>query len=58
MESILTYSPWLLKIKGRVETCKGGSGKQHGKGLIAKLAGVDDREMARTYNGIDIAIEI
>lgn len=57
IENILTYSPWLLKIKGQWTPVKVEAGKQHGKGLVAKLAGVDDREIARTYNGIEIAVE-
>lgn len=57
MENILTYSPWLLKIKGEWKPVEVEASKRHGKGLIAKLAGVDDREIARTYNGIEIAVE-
>lgn len=57
MESILKYSPWLLKINGKWQPVKIADGKRHGKGLIAKLAGVDDRDVARQYCGADIAIE-
>ncbi len=57
MENILTYSPWLLKIDGQWKPFEVEAGKQHGKGLIAKLAGVDDRELARQYNGVEIAVE-
>ena len=31
-------------------------GKPHGKGIIAKLAGIDDRDVAATLINIDIAI--
>lgn len=57
MENILTYKPWLLKIDGQWKPVEVEAGKQHGKGLIAKLAGVDDREVARLYNGVEIAVE-
>ena len=57
MESILDYSPWLLKINGQWQPFKIADGKKHGKGLIAKLAGVDDRDVAKQYCGVDIAIE-
>lgn len=57
MENILTYSPWLLKIKGQWTPVEVEAGKRHGKGLVAKLVGVDDREVARTYNGIEIAVD-
>mgnify|MGYP000203095277 CR=1 FL=1 len=57
MENILTYSPWLLKIKGEWKPVEVEASKQHGKGLIAKLAGVDDRDVARTCDGVGIAVE-
>lgn len=57
MESILDYSPWLLKINGQWQPVKISDGKKHGKGLVAKLAGIEDRDIARQYCGLDIAIE-
>jgi len=57
MENILTYSPWLLKIDGKLKSVEIEAGKKHGKGLVAKLSGVDDREIARKYCGLDIAVE-
>ncbi|WP_417223468.1 ribosome maturation factor RimM [Amphritea sp.] len=57
MESILDYSPWLLNINGQWLPFKIADGKKHGKGLVAKLAGVDDRDLAKQYCGVDIAIE-
>ncbi|MBE9395965.1 ribosome maturation factor RimM [Pontibacterium sp. N1Y112] len=57
IENILTYSPWLLKIKGQWKSFEIEASKRHGKGLVAKLVGVDDREIARTYNGVEIAVE-
>ncbi|WP_317889772.1 ribosome maturation factor RimM [Spongiibacter pelagi] len=29
----------------------------HGKGIVAHIAGVDDREIARTYCGLDLSID-
>ncbi|MGB0466209.1 MAG: ribosome maturation factor RimM [Pontibacterium sp.] len=57
IENILTYQPWLLNIKGQWKPVEVEAGKRHGKGLVAKLVGVDDREIARTYNGVEIAVE-
>ena len=57
IENILTYSPWLLKIKGQWKSFEIEAGKRHGKGLVAKLVGADDREIARLYNGVEIAVE-
>ncbi|WP_286236731.1 ribosome maturation factor RimM [Neptuniibacter halophilus] len=57
MENIFDYSPWLLKIDGRVKPVEVESSKRHGKGLIAKLAGVDDRDLARSYCGLEISTD-
>ncbi len=57
MENILTYTPWLLKLNGQWTPVKVEVSKKHGKGLIAKLVGVNDREVARQYCGADIAVD-
>lgn len=45
-ENILTYAPWYLFRKGQWEPCEVESGKRHGKGVVVKLHGYDDRETA------------
>lgn len=55
-EGIFNYSPWLIEQKGEwvevaLEDCK-----RHGKGLIAKLVGIDVREEAQSLTGAEIAI--
>lgn len=54
MENVFNYTPWQLKIDGSLKTVEVEASKRHGKGLIAKLAGVDDRDVARTYCGHEI----
>lgn len=56
MDNIMAYSPWLLKRNNQWIEVKVAASKRHGKGLIARLEGVEDREQARTYCGLDIAI--
>lgn len=56
MENILSYSPWLIKVQGTWKQVKLEAGKRHGKGLIAKIEGIDDREIAKTYNGVEIGV--
>lgn len=56
-ENILTYSPWYLKIDGQWQEFKLLSGKSHGKGVIAQLAGCTDRDIAAKLIGADIAIK-
>jgi len=55
-ENILTYSPWYLKRDGQWQEFKLLSGKSHGKGVIAHLDGCDDRDIAATLIGSEIAI--
>ncbi|WP_207063650.1 ribosome maturation factor RimM [Motiliproteus sp. SC1-56] len=57
MDNILSYSPWQIKLEGRWQAVEVEQGKRHGKGLVAKLAGSEDREQARRYCGAEIAVE-
>jgi len=57
MENILNYAPWQLKIGDETKIVEVESGRVHGKGLVAKLAGVDDRDVARLYCGAEILTE-
>lgn len=51
-ENILRYSPWL--VGG--EPYEVAEGKRHGKGLVARLRGFDDRDRAATLMGKEIAV--
>ena len=53
-ENIFNYSPWLLQPDGKAISLL--DGKVHGKGLIAKLEGIDDRDQARTLQGMEVAV--
>jgi len=56
--NILSYSPWLLKIKGEWQAFKVLKGQilQGGKSIVALLDGITDRDVAKTYMGVEIAI--
>ena len=56
-ENILTYSPWYLKRNGQWQEFELLSGKSHGKGVIAQLAGCTDRDIASGLIGSEIAIK-
>jgi len=56
-ENILSYSPWYLKRNGQWQEFKLLSGKSHGKGVIAQLAGCTDRDIAAELIGSEIAIK-
>lgn len=55
-ENLFNYPSWLLGEGEDWEPRKFIQGKSHGKGLIAKLGGLDDRDAARSCIGKDIAV--
>ena len=55
-ENILSYATWYLKEQGAWVTCELETGRVHGKGVVAKLKGCDDRDAAAALMGNTIAI--
>ena len=56
-ENIFSYNPWLIEQSQDVSlTQQVIAWKVQGKGLIAQLDGINDRNMAQTYVGLDIAV--
>ena len=56
IDNLLGYSAWTLKRDGEVRQVELVSGRLQGKILVAKLKGLDDREVARTFAGFDICV--
>lgn len=54
--NILGYAPWFLLRNGRWEPVEVLDGSPHGKGLVARLRGCDDRTAAEALAGLDIGI--
>ncbi len=54
--NIATYAPWLLGQDGCWTEYELLNCRAHGKGLIAQLQGVNDREHAQSLKGYSIAI--
>lgn len=57
-QNILNYSPWLIKVNQAWQSFDviDGRTQQGGKLVVAKIDGIDDREIARTFMGCEIAI--
>lgn len=55
-EKIVEYGTWLLKHQGQWREVKLEGGQRQGKTVVAKLAGLDDRNEAELYRGDEIAI--
>lgn len=57
-EAIVNYSPWFVKLGGAWREIEVENGRAHGKGVVAKLAGFDDRDRATGLVGAEIAVKI
>lgn len=55
-ENIIGYSPWLIGMEGAWRSVAVEDGRTQGKGVVAKLAGYDDRDAAAALIGHEIAI--
>lgn len=56
MDNIVAYSPWYLRRADTWQPIELGKGKRHGKTMIAKLQGIDDRNEASRLIGANVAI--
>ncbi len=56
IDKVFAYRPWQLGAEGSWATVEMTEGRRHGRGLIAKLAGIDDRQAAAGLHGRLIAI--
>jgi 16S rRNA processing protein RimM len=56
-ETIINYSPWFVKTAEGWREMVVEDGRAQGKGVVAKLAGVDDRDQASQLIGADIEIK-
>ncbi len=56
MDRILEYGNWTLKQGDQLTLVEVDKGRSHGKGMVAHLKGVDDREVAKQYTGLDICV--
>ena len=55
-DGILDYAPWYLMLNGEYLCVESDAGKRHGKGVIAHLKSVDDRDAAARLINVEIAI--
>jgi 16S rRNA processing protein RimM len=55
-EGILRYKTWYLKRDGDWDAARLEQGHTQGKGVVAKLEGLDERDQAALLIGADIAV--
>ncbi len=56
LENFLRFGSWQLKRRGSLEPVEFDDGRRHGKGLVAHIAGVDDRTLAETFKGLEVVV--
>jgi len=55
-ENIIQYQPWQLSQGGDWQPRQVAEGQRHGKGVIVRLAGCEDRDQAMLLMGTEIGI--
>jgi 16S rRNA processing protein RimM len=55
-ENLLGFGEWRVRRGGELEPIEIDAGKRRGKGLVAHVAGVDDRSLAETYKGLEVVV--
>ncbi|BES72505.1 ribosome maturation factor RimM [Marinobacter nanhaiticus D15-8W] len=58
MEGILDYPHWHISQGGKKVDLEVVEGKRHGPGIVVRLKGVNDRDQARSYCGLDVMVPI
>ena len=56
VENFLGFDAWMLKRRSGLEPITFSAGKRHGKGLVARIEGVDDRDEAEAFKGLEVAV--
>ncbi|TYC59378.1 ribosome maturation factor RimM [Marinobacter sp. BW6] len=55
-EGILNYSDWTLDLDGKRIPAKLEEGRRQGQGIVVRLKGINDRDLAHTYCGAEVRV--
>ena len=55
-EAIFDYTPWSINLGGKSQSMNITDWRKHNNGLIAKVAGIDDRDQAQSMVGFEISV--
>ena len=55
-EAILDYFPWSLKLGDKIQSVDITDWRKHNNGLVVKVAGIDDRDVAQKLVGSEIFV--
>ena len=56
VENVLEFGSWRVKRREGYEAVEFDVGQRRGKGLVAHMAGVDDRTRAESYRGLEVEV--
>ena len=56
-EALLDYRDWLLGREGTWQQVELVEGRQHGKGIVVRLQGIEDRDAAAELLGSEIGVD-
>jgi 16S rRNA processing protein RimM len=57
IENFLAFDGYQLKRRNGLESVEFDSGRKQGKSLVVHIKGVDDRNLAETYKGLEVVVE-
>ena len=55
-ENFFDLGQWQVKRRDGLQPLEFDRGKTHGKGLVAHIAGVDDRTLAESFKGLEVVV--
>jgi 16S rRNA processing protein RimM len=55
-ENVFDYKPWQIELDGCKQAFEADSFRSQGKGIVAHLCGVDDRNQAEALSGLDVCV--
>jgi len=55
--SIFDHSPWLVKVGGKLVEMEVAQWRTHGKGVVCRFDGMDDRDDAVRHTGCEISVK-
>ena len=58
LDGILNYRHWTLLHNGKRVAAELETGRLQGQGIVVKLKGIDDRDLARMYSGAEIRVPL
>ena len=56
-DNIARFGTWTLRMDGADRTFALENGRSHGRSVVAKLQGIDDRDEARDWVGAEVVVE-